>query len=172
MGRSQLNADVRPQGFRDLDRSLTIMRACVPIVLLVGTLLACHQPEAHRSGASPTDEWHDPSPHRSEYVTVNGVRLNYLDWGGTGPVLVLIHGLTDSPHVFDDLATGIRDRFHIIAYARRGHGSSGAPTGPYDSATLVEDLHQLLDQMRIPRASLLGWSMGGNEITEFAGQYP
>jgi len=148
------------------------IRAYAPAVLIVGALIACRQPESRTGASNPPKEWSDLSPHGSEYVTVNGVRLNYLDWGGTGPALVLIHGLTDSPHVFDDLALSLRDRFHIIAYARRGHGRSDAPTGPYDQATLVNDLQQLLDQLRIARASLLGWSMGGNEITEFAGRYP
>ena len=120
----------------------------------------------------PTDAWTDPFPHRSGYVDANGVRLNYLDWGGTGPALVVVHGLADSPHVFDDLAASLRDRFHVVAYARRGHGRSDAPRGPYGLATLVEDLHQLLDRLAIPRASLLGWSMGGNEITAFAAAYP
>jgi pimeloyl-ACP methyl ester carboxylesterase len=115
--------------------------------------------------------WNDPSPHRSAFAQVNGVRINYLDWGGDGPPLILIHGLGDSPHIFDDLAERLRGSFHLIAYARRGHGQSDA-TGPYDPATLVEDLRQLLDVLRIPRASLLGWSMGGNEITGFAGLYP
>jgi pimeloyl-ACP methyl ester carboxylesterase len=100
------------------------------------------------------------------------VRLNYLDWRGTGPALILIHGLADSPHVFDDLASSLRDQFHVIAYARRGHGHSDAPAGPYGQETLVEDLRQFLDQLAIPRASLLGWSMGGNEITAFAARYP
>ena len=114
----------------------------------------------------------DVSAHRSAFARVNGVRLNYLDWGGDGPPLVMIHGLGDDPHVFDDLALLLRDRFRIVAYARRGHGRSEAAPGPYDAATLVEDLRQLLDHLGIPRASLLGWSMGGNEITAFAGEYP
>lgn len=129
--------------------------------------LAQHAPAQAGMGA-----WSDPFPHRSEYVVANGVRLNYLDWGGTAPALVLIHGLADSPHVFDDFASSLRARFHVVAYARRGHGQSDAPAGPYDQATLVEDVRQLLDRLGIVRASLLGWSMGGNEITAFAAKYP
>ena len=142
------------------------------VALIVATAISCRQPEPRDSASTASGQWRDPSPHRSEYVSVNGVRLNYLDWGGTGPALVLIHGLTDSPHVFDDFAATIRDRFRVIAYARRGHAQSEAPPGPYNQATLVEDLRQLLDQLHIAQASLLGWSMGGNEITEFAGRYP
>jgi len=112
------------------------------------------------------------SESKSLYARVNGVSINYLDWGGTGSPLVMIHGLGDSPHIFDDLAPLLRDRFHVYAYARRGHGHSDSPDGPYDLATLVEDLRQLLDKLGLKRTSLLGWSMGGNEITEFAGLYP
>ena len=121
---------------------------------------------------TPSATWTDDSPHRSGFVVANGVRLHYLDWGGEGEPLVLIHGLGDSPHLFDDLAPLLTDRFRVVAYARRGHGDSDAPAGPYDLATLVEDLRQLLDELGIERASFLGWSMGGNEITRFASLYP
>ncbi|WP_160310385.1 alpha/beta fold hydrolase [Microvirga vignae] len=114
----------------------------------------------------------DPTPPRSAFAAVNGIKLYYLDWGGSGPPLVMVHGIGDNPHVFDDLASHLRDSFRIIAYARRAHGRSDAPAGPYDGATLVEDLRQLLDTLGIQRTSLVGWSMGGNEITAFAGQYP
>ena len=117
--------------------------------------------------------WVDASPHAASLTEANGVRLETLDWGGTGPALVMIHGIGDDPHVFDDLAERLRDRLRVVAYARRGHGlSSAPPEGPYDLATLVEDLRQLMDRLGIERASLLGWSMGGNEITAFAGRYP
>jgi pimeloyl-ACP methyl ester carboxylesterase len=46
----------------------------------------------------------------------------------------------------------------MIAYARRGHGQSDTPSGPYDEAMLVEDLRQLFDKLGLKRAILLGWS--------------
>jgi pimeloyl-ACP methyl ester carboxylesterase len=135
---------------------------CVLALIMAGAVSAGVSAEA----------WKDNSPHKSEFVEVNGVRLNVLDWGGGGPPLVLIHGLGDSPHVFDDLAEALCDRFHVIAYARRGHGFSDAPSGPYTEQAYVEDLRQLLDKLSITKASLLGWSMGGVEITKFAALYP
>jgi pimeloyl-ACP methyl ester carboxylesterase len=78
----------------------------------------------------------------------------------------------DSPHLYDHLAAAFRDDFRVITFARRGHARSEAPEGPYDDATYVEDLRQLLDSLGIVQAHLLGWSMGGNEITGFAGRYP
>ena len=105
------------------------------------------------------------------FADTNGVRLQYLDWEGTGPALILIHGLADNPHVFDDLAPAFTDRFHVVAYARRASGSSEVK-GPYDIGTLTEDLRGLLDALRIRKASLVGYSAGGDEITNFAADHP
>ena len=117
------------------------------------------------------DTWRDPSPHTSHFATVNGVRLNYLDWGGAGPPLVLIPGFGDTPHCFDDLASVLRDRHRVLAYARRGHGRSEVRS-PYDAYTLAEDLRQLIDHLGLGAIHLAGWSMGGREISCFAEQYP
>jgi pimeloyl-ACP methyl ester carboxylesterase len=114
----------------------------------------------------------DPAPYRSAFVEVNGIKLHYLDCGGDGPPLVLAHGIGDNPHVFQDLATVLHADFRIIAYARRGHGRSDAPPGPYGGPTLTEDLFQLLNTLGLQQAHLMGWSMGGDEITELAGRDP
>ena len=54
---------------------------------------------------SQTEEWRDTSPHKATLVEVEeGVKLEVLDWGGTGRALVLLAGLGDSLHVFDDVA--------------------------------------------------------------------
>ena len=124
------------------------------------------------SDGDMTAGWIDQSPHRSAFVDGDGVRLNYLDWGGNGPPLILIHGIANSPHIFDEIAPLLRTDFRVLAYARRGHGHSDAPAGPYDAEALVEDLRRLLDNLHIERASFIGWSMGGNEMTAFAGQFP
>ncbi len=115
--------------------------------------------------------WSDATAHKSGFVTTGGIRLHYLDWGGSGPALILVHGYSDTPHIFDDLAPAFTDRFRVVAYARRGHGRSEAK-GPYDSVTLTEDLRGLMDGLGIVKAHLAGWSMGGNEITAMAGTHP
>lgn len=115
--------------------------------------------------------WQDRSPHTSGTAFVNNVHLHYLDWGGRGEPLILIHGLGDSPHIYDDLAPDWRNDFRVIAYARRGHDRSEAK-GPFDVDTLTEDLRQLLDRLRLTRVHLAGWSLAGREITRFAELYP
>ena len=110
--------------------------------------------------------------YQEHFIQGNDVKLHYLDWGGSGQPLILIHGLGDSPYIFEDLASSLKSKYRIIAYSRRGHVKSTTRTHDYNNATLVADLKLLLDSLKIDKASLLGWSMGGNEITEFAIRYP
>ena len=110
--------------------------------------------------------------YKEGFVQSDKVKLQYLDWGGEGEVLVLIAGLGDTPFIFTPLAEGLSTSFRVIAYSRRYHGRSEAKENAYDNEILVEDLKLLLDSLRIDKAHLLGWSLGGNEITTFASLYP
>jgi len=140
-------------------RALQISATCATLAIL--TLAACRK----------TTTWSDPATHKTAFIIANGVRLQYLDWGGSGPALILIHGALDNPHMFDDLAAALTDRYHVIAYARRGCGRSEAKE-PYDLATLTEDLRGLMAGLGIAKADLAGWSAGGNEVTAMAGTHP
>jgi pimeloyl-ACP methyl ester carboxylesterase len=138
-------------------------------LVAVALALVLASPSNPIAAAEPA--WADASPHRQGFVESGGIRLEYLDWGGNGPALILIHGAGDNPHVFDDLAPAFTDRFHVIAYARRGSGRSEAK-GPYDTVTLTEDLRGFMDALRIENSNLVGWSQGGNEITAMAATHP
>lgn len=133
-------------------------------VVLLGLVLLIH-------GLAPTGACAAASGPMEGFVDTNGVRLQYLDWGGSGPALILLHGLADNPHRFDDLAPAFAGQFHVIAYARRGSGSSDAKA-PYDTVTLTQDLLGLMDALKIAKASLVGHSAGGDEITEMAVEHP
>jgi non-heme chloroperoxidase len=54
-----------------------------------------------------------------------GVRLEVLDWGGSGRPLVLLAGGGDTAHIFDDFAPKLTPSFHVYGIARRGFGESG-----------------------------------------------
>jgi len=137
-------------------------------------LLALPAAVARGQGTPAPDAsaWSDSSPHRVYFISGRAIQLQCLDWGGHGPAIVMVHGLGDSPHIFDDLANRLRQHFRVYAYARRGHGRSDAPLAPYDDITLIDDLLQVIDGLRLQRTSLIGWGMGGNEVTAFAGRYP
>ena len=141
------------------------------LALCILSLAACSPADRAPDTAAVSPAWSDAAAHQERFVETNGVRLHVLDWGGTGPVLILIHGYGDSPHVFDDVAPKFTDRFRVVAYARRGHGRSSSGES-FSNATLAADLVGIMDSLGIAKASLAGWSFGGNEITAAAGRYP
>jgi pimeloyl-ACP methyl ester carboxylesterase len=72
--------------------------------------------------------WLDPSPHHVQFVTVEeGVRLEVLDWGGSGRPIVFLTGSGHSAHVFDELAPKLTDAHHVYGITRRGYGASSKP---------------------------------------------
>jgi non-heme chloroperoxidase len=133
-------------------------------------LAAPSMAEAARAQARP---WHDPSPHRVLDVTVEpGVRLEVLDWGGSGPPLVFLPGLGNTAHSFDAFAPRFRDAFRVIGITPRGFGASSRPADGYDSATRAQDILIVLDSLHIDRAILVGHSIAGDELSRFAVSYP
>ncbi len=114
----------------------------------------------------------DTSQHKSEFVTVNGVKLNYLDWGGNGEAVLFLHGFPGSAHNFDDLAPTLADKFRVIGLTRRGHGQSEKIETGYEIENLVKDISQFLAHLKIDRVNLVGFSTGGDELTKFANTYP
>jgi pimeloyl-ACP methyl ester carboxylesterase len=120
----------------------------------------------------PDTLWTDPSPHRCGFVAVNGLELNYLDWGGRGPVVILLAGNGDSAHGFDDLAPRLTDRFHVLGLTRRGTGASEHPASGYTIAQTTGDLLGFMDALSIKQAYLIGHSIAGAEITRLAADHP
>lgn len=108
----------------------------------------------------------------SQFATVNGVKLHYLDWGGRGEALLFLTSLGGTAGDFQPLAVSLTDHFHVLGLTRRGQGESAKPDTGYDTSQLVEDIKTFLDQRKIKRATLVGYSMAGNELTEFATLYP
>lgn len=117
--------------------------------------------------------WHDPSQHAVTFVTVaQGVRIEVLDWGGTGEPLIFLNGLENTGHIFDNFAPRFTDKFHVMALTRRGWGASGHPPSGYSIPVLVEDVHAVLDTLHIARADFVGHSIAGQELTWLAAEYP
>jgi non-heme chloroperoxidase len=112
--------------------------------------------------AQPVPEWRDPSSHRTTMVTVDReVTLEVLDWGGTGRPLVLLAGLGNTAHVFDDFAPRLTALGHVYGITRRGHGISSVPPGGYDADRLADDVLAVLDALRLERPVVIGHSIAG-----------
>jgi pimeloyl-ACP methyl ester carboxylesterase len=114
----------------------------------------------------------DTSPHKSDFVHVNGITLHYLDWGGEGEPLLFLTGMGLSAHIYDDFAPRFTDKFRVLALTRRAHGDSDCPETGYEADTLIEDICQFLDALNIDKTILAGHSLAGVELTHFAGTYP
>ena len=116
--------------------------------------------------------WRDASPHRAGRLVVDRAHLHYLDWGGRGPFLLLIHGWNSNAHVFDDLAPRLTDRYHVVALTLRGFGESDSVPSTYSLARYADDVRATLDRFHAQRATLAAHSFGGWVVTEFAHRYP
>lgn len=86
--------------------------------------------------------------------------LNYRR-EGEGPDLVLIHGVGSHLSDWSGVASRLKGKFRLLRFDLRGHGESGAPSGPYDIAMLTGDLVALMDELGIASAHIAGFSLGG-----------
>jgi pimeloyl-ACP methyl ester carboxylesterase len=102
----------------------------------------------------------------------SGIRLHYTQ-SGTGPDLVLIHGLTGNLAVWHlHIVPLLWDRFTVTTYDLRGHGYSSMPPTGYDADRMADDLAGLLEALEIERPSLVGHSYGADIALYFAHRQP
>jgi non-heme chloroperoxidase len=124
-------------------------------------------------GARSQEAWHDPSPHTIHFVTVQeGVRLEVLEWGGSGRDVVMLAGSGNSAHVFDDFAPKLAGSNHVYGVTRRGFGASSQPTSGYDEPRLAADLFEVINRLGIKAPVVVGHSMAGGEMTILASEHP
>jgi esterase len=111
---------------------------------------------------------------QSRFVTVNGLRLHYFDWGEAAtPPIVCVHGYTSSAQAFSAPARHFQDRFHLVVPDVRGHGQSAwSPQGAYQYADQAADLAALVDTLGLQRFTLVGTSMGGIIAMTYAAAHP
>jgi pimeloyl-ACP methyl ester carboxylesterase len=112
--------------------------------------------------------------YTDRFVTANGLRLHYLEWGDPAkPPMILLHGIARHAHTFDHIAPAFARDHHVVALDMRGHGdSSWSPDGAYLVQDYVGDLEALVAQLRLRGLTLLGNSTGGRVVQVFAGQHP
>lgn len=104
---------------------------------------------------------------------INGVRYN-VHIEGNGQPVVLLHGFTGSAMNWEPFFALFKDQFKVIAIDLLGHGKTESPrdASRYTMEETVEDLAELFSRLRIEKAILLGYSMGGRVALSFASTYP
>lgn len=105
-------------------------------------------------------------------VTVDGsVRLDVLDWGGSGRALLFV-GCYLSAHVFDDIAPKLRDQSHVYAVTRRGVGASDHPSVGYDPLRTAADILEVIDVLGMRKPLLVGNACGGHILHTLGAEHP
>jgi non-heme chloroperoxidase len=122
------------------------------------------------------DRQTDDTRHKIQFVAVeDGVKLEVIDWGGSGPPLVLLAGLGDTAHVFDKFALKLVPTYHVYGITRRGFGASTAPSienGNYSANRLGDDVVAIIDALKLDRPLLVGHSIAGEELSSVASRHP
>lgn len=110
---------------------------------------------------------------QSHTAQVNGIALHYLQAGqGKETPVVLLHGYTQTSHMWRPLIPRLSDRRTVIAPDLRGAGSSSKPDGGYDKKTMARDIHALVKSLGHRKVKLVGHDIGLMVAYAYAAQYP
>jgi pimeloyl-ACP methyl ester carboxylesterase len=126
-----------------------------------------------RTGASPRSM---PSPNAGDLdglheIVVHGHRVFYRS-AGTGPVLVLVHGITSTSETWSNVLPYVAERFTVLAPHLLGHGESAKPSGDYSLGAYASGVRDLLVALGHERATFVGHSLGGGIAMQLAYQFP
>jgi non-heme chloroperoxidase len=123
--------------------------------------------------ATPETAWKDPAAHRSQLVTVDtNVKVEVLDFGGSGRPLIFLAGMGNTAHVFDTFAPKFTATHHVYGITRRGFGESSVPTDGYGADRLGDDVLAVIDALKLTGPVLAGHSVAGTELSSIASRHP
>lgn len=149
--------------------------AAHPSAIVLSVMPKASAPTAASAAAAPqAPKPAAKAPYEDKFVTVDGLKIHYLDWGHPErPPFLMLHGIARHAHTFDHLAAKFADRYHVMAIDMRGHGDSGwSPEGAYLVEDHVKDLEGVVSQLKLKNLTLLGNSTGGRVVQVFAGLHP
>lgn len=103
----------------------------------------------------------------------NDVAINlHVEDVGSGKPVVLIHGWPLSGRSWEKQVPALVEAgYRVITYDRRGFGQSSQPWNGYDYDTFAADLNKILDHLNLRDVTLVGFSMGGGEVSRYIGTY-
>ncbi|MGA8332457.1 MAG: alpha/beta hydrolase [Mycobacterium sp.] len=106
-----------------------------------------------------------------QFRTIHGYRRAFRI-AGSGPVILLIHGIGDNSTTWNTVQSKLAQRFTVIAVDLLGHGQSDKPRADYSIAAYANGMRDLLSVLDIERATVVGHSLGGGVAMQFAYQFP
>ncbi len=102
---------------------------------------------------------------------INGKRISYLDYQGSGSPLVALHGHFGRDTMFSGLSEALGSAWRVISFDQQGHGWSDQ-SGDYSRASYIQDIVELINMLDIGPVVLYGHSLGGVNAYQVAAQYP
>ena len=111
-------------------------------------------------------------PSKRRTATVNGVTIYYRDIGPRAEPVILLHGFPETGDTFAPAVAALGKRYRLIVPDLRGAGLSQRPPSGYEKKTLATDVKELMDQLKIDRAHVIGHDIGARVAYAFAVQYP
>ena len=114
----------------------------------------------------------NPSPQQQFVAVAPDVKLEVLDWGGSGHNLVLLAGGGNTAHVFAGLAPNLAKHFHVYGITRRGTGVSSSPPNGYTARQSGDDIVAVLDALGLTDPVLIGHSIAGQEMSAVSKYHP
>jgi len=112
-----------------------------------------------------------PSGVDRREITIHDHRIHYR-MAGSGPVVLLVHGMAGSATTWRQVMPGLAERFTVVAPDLLGHGRSDKPPGDYSLGAFACTLRDLLVALGHERATVVGQSLGGGVAMQFSYQYP
>lgn len=106
-----------------------------------------------------------------QFRTIHGYRRAFRI-AGSGPVILLIHGIGDNSTTWATVQSRLAQRFTVIAVDLLGHGQSDKPRADYSVAAYANGMRDLLSVLDIERVTVIGHSLGGGVAMQFAYQFP
>jgi pimeloyl-ACP methyl ester carboxylesterase len=118
-------------------------------------------PDARFLGAVPRDPC--DASFEDKHITVNGLRLHYIEWGASGEKTILIlHDLVDDAHSWDTFSSYFAEKHRVIVLDLRGLGDSEwAKDGEYSFDAFVGDVAGVIGTLNLSPVAILGHSLGG-----------
>ncbi|GJF09082.1 hydrolase [Mycolicibacterium cyprinidarum] len=107
----------------------------------------------------------------TKFLELHGDRVAYQDAGTGDDTLLLIHGMAGSSETWRAVIPQLSKKYRVVAPDLLGHGQSSKPRSDYSLGAFAVSLRDLLDQLGIPRATVIGQSLGGGVAMQFAYQH-
>jgi pimeloyl-ACP methyl ester carboxylesterase len=109
---------------------------------------------------------------RRGHVNGKDVKLAYIDFGGSGESVILLHGLMSRATNWYEMALWLRENYHVIGFDQRGHGRSEKPDSNYSRDIMIEDVARAMIELNIVNSIVIGHSMGGSIAWGLAVKHP